>query len=202
MGTQANDNTAGEFRTFLSATEKALTQGGDAEVPCGSCTACCTGHQFVHVQQHEQTALAAIPSELIFPAPGGRAWLMPHDESGACPMLINDRCSIYTARPQTCRSFDCRIFAAAGVYPDGLQADIGKRARAWSFIYADDGAFELHEAVRRAAKFLIKESPAFDASPPLKDNPIQTALWAIKAHHLFTASEEPSLSQIKAVLQP
>ena len=73
----------------------------------------------------------ASPKELLFPAP-----LMPeghvvlgHDERGHCPMLVDGRCSIYADRPRTCRTYDCRVFAATGHRrpSDGL---IAERARA------------------------------------------------------------------------
>ena len=41
--------------------------------------------------------------------------LLGYDENGHCPMLIDDKCSIYEHRPITCRSYDCRIFPAAGI---------------------------------------------------------------------------------------
>ena len=30
-------------------------------------------------------------------------------------MLIDNQCSIYEHRPRTCRTYDCRVFAAAGL---------------------------------------------------------------------------------------
>ena len=86
-------------------------------MPCNGCTACCTSSQFVHIGPDETDTLAHIPAELLFPAPlrpRGHV-LMGYDERGHCPMLIDNRCSIYEHRPQTCRTYDCRVFPAAGV---------------------------------------------------------------------------------------
>ena len=97
---------------------------GGSDVPCGTCTACCTSSQFVHIEPDERDALAHIPAELLFPAPGrprGHV-LLGYDERGHCPMLVDGACSIYAHRPRTCRTYDCRVFAAAGVDPGDGQA--------------------------------------------------------------------------------
>lgn len=49
--------------------QAALRGEGEADVPCGSCTACCTASQFVHIEPDEADALAHIPRQLLFPAP-------------------------------------------------------------------------------------------------------------------------------------
>ncbi len=67
-----------------------------SEVPCGSCTACCTSSQFVHIGPDETDTLARIPAALLFPAPRqppGHV-LLGYDERGHCPMLVDGRCSI------------------------------------------------------------------------------------------------------------
>ena len=43
---------------------------------------------------------------------------MGFDERGRCPMLTDAGCSIYAHRPRTCRTFDCRVFTAAGLSPE------------------------------------------------------------------------------------
>ena len=108
----------------------------EADVPCGTCVACCASGQFVHVGPDEADTLAHIPTALLFDAPRGLGKLMGYDEQGRCPMLTDSGCSIYDHRPQTCRTYDCRIFEAAGVRAD--QPLIRERADRWRFDIADE----------------------------------------------------------------
>ena len=142
---------AGDFGQWLVAMRTALHDGGEMDVPCGSCTACCRSSQFVHVDPDEHDALAHIPPELLFPTPGAPAGhlLLGYDDEGCCPMLVDDRCSIYLHRPRACRTYDCRAFAATGVIAD--QPLIDERVRRWRFRHADDVAHAQHDALRSAA---------------------------------------------------
>lgn len=138
----------------------ALAGAADADVPCGPCTACCTSSQFVHIGPEETATLARIPPALRFPAPGmpdGHV-LLGYDASGRCPLLTDLGCSIYADRPRTCRTYDCRVFPAAGVTPD--KPGIAERVRSWRFTYDDDASLSLHAEVRRAA------AQASDGSSP------------------------------------
>src|SRR5664280_2734605 len=108
---------AGRFSVWLNTILQVLRKGETSDVPCGSCTACCTSSQFIHIAPDEVDALAVIPGELLFPAPRLPAGhvLMGYDERGHCPMLIDGACSIYEHRPRTCRTYDCRVFATSGL---------------------------------------------------------------------------------------
>jgi Fe-S-cluster containining protein len=131
---------AGDLRDWLGELATALRGEGDTDVPCAECTACCEASQFIHVAPDETDALAHIPSALLFPAPGAPPGhrLMGFDEHGRCPMLRPDGCSIYEHRPRTCRTYDCRVFAATGVIPTGPgQTPIAERARRWRFAVRD-----------------------------------------------------------------
>jgi Fe-S-cluster containining protein len=144
---------AGEFRQWVAAARQAIAEGGDATVPCRGCTACCRSFQFVEVGPDESDALAHIAPALLFPAPGRPGFnVLGYDERGHCPMLVDDRCSIYEHRPRACRTYDCRVFAAAGLEPDepGKEA-LTERVRRWQFTYADDDARRQHDKVREAA---------------------------------------------------
>ncbi len=133
---------AGTFSSWLDDTIAALAVGGDSDVPCGTCVACCSSAQFVHVTPDDTDALAHIPAELLFPAPGAPKGhqLMGYDEDGRCPMLTNAGCSIYEYRPQTCRQYDCRVFAATGVESDKplIAAQVGQ----WEFTFEDPDRVE------------------------------------------------------------
>jgi Fe-S-cluster containining protein len=122
--------------------------GAENDVPCGACTACCTSSQFVHIAPDERETLARVPAELRFPAPGlpqGHV-VLPYDERGHCPMLVDGACSIYEHRPRTCRTYDCRVFAVTGVTPDDQPA-IAARVAEWH-LEVDDR--ERWECVRAA----------------------------------------------------
>jgi len=139
------------FAEWLADTQAAIRGERDAAVPCGSCTACCTSSQFVHVGPDEADALAHIPSDVLFAAPGFPPGyvLMGYDERGACPMFVDGRCSIYEHRPRACRTYDCRVFAAASIEPDAPA--VAAQVLTWEFdVTTADDASAL-AAVRAAA---------------------------------------------------
>jgi len=152
---------AGPFLPWLDEVRVAIRGEGETDVACGTCTACCSSSQFVHVEPDEVDALAHIPKALRFPAPGlpkGHV-LLGYDERGRCPMLTDAGCSIYEHRPRTCRTYDCRVFEAAG-----LEADkplIAERARQWRFDHPTPADEAAHESIRRAAAEL---DPALSAT--------------------------------------
>jgi uncharacterized protein len=145
------DLAAGDFGAWLADMRAAVRGERDADVPCDGCTACCTASQFVHIGPDETATLARIPRKLLFPAPlmpEGHV-VLPHDARGHCPLLVDGRCSIYEERPRTCRTYDCRVFAATGVQPDdGL---IAERAARWRFTYASGADRAQHAAMRTTA---------------------------------------------------
>jgi hypothetical protein len=123
---------AGCFSEWLEKTRAGMESPLDADVSCGTCVACCSSGQFVHVGPDEADALAHIPSTLLFDEPHGPGKLMGYDEQGRCPMLTDSGCSIYDHRPQTCRTYDCRIFEAAAVtadQPSHLRSQPHRRTR-------------------------------------------------------------------------
>ncbi len=187
---------AGEFSQWLHSTWHAQ-QGGNAgaNVPCGDCNACCRSSMFIHIRADETRSLKRIPKQLLFPVPGlpkGHV-LMGYDRNGRCPMLVDDRCSIYQDRPQTCRDYDCRIFAATGIALDEkVQADIAAQVKAWRFTYPAERDRQEHEAVRAAAMFLQQNARLF---PPraLPLNPVQLALTALKVYTVFHDLMQPGM---------
>ena len=175
---------AGGFSSWLHLTRSAQVEECGVEVPCGECTACCTSSYFIHVGPPETETHARIPAELLFAAPGlaeGNV-LLGYDKHGRCPMLIDGRCSIYDDRPLTCRSYDCRVFAAAGIAAD--RAAITERARRWRFGYSTGDDRRQHAAVRAAARFLRERAECFPGGA-VPDNPAQVAILAIKVYKVF-----------------
>jgi uncharacterized protein len=180
---------AGEFSEWLRQTRRAQAlRVIGADVACGTCNACCRSSYFIHVRPEETETLRRIPRSLQFPAPGlprGNV-LLGFNQHGQCPMLIDDRCSIYDHRPQTCRDYDCRVFAATGIDPgkDVGRAQLAERVRQWTFIHRDDAARAAQSAVQAAAAFLQDHRDSF---PPdaLPGNPVQLAVLAIEVHEVF-----------------
>ena len=69
---------------------------------------------------------------LLFAAPRQPgSFVMGYDEHGRCPMLGDHGCTIYEHRPRTCRTYDCRVFAATGITPD--QPFIAEQVARWQF---------------------------------------------------------------------
>lgn len=155
---------AGDFGDWLTGIGGALRGERSSDVPCGACTACCTASQFIHVAPDETETLARIPRALLFPAPGAPKGhvLMGYDERGHCPMLVENACSIYDHRPRACRTYDCRVFPASGVFPDEPEkAHVAARAKRWRFSYAAESDRVPHEAIRAAATFLREHPEVF-----------------------------------------
>jgi Fe-S-cluster containining protein len=139
------------FASWLADTQAAIRGERDAVVPCGDCTACCTSSQFVHIGPEETDALAHLPADVLFPVPGfppGHV-LMGYDDRGHCPMFVDGGCSVYEHRPRTCRTYDCRVFTAAGIAPDAPA--IAARVEQWQFSYPTRADTEAQEEVRRRA---------------------------------------------------
>lgn len=182
---------AGDFSSWLATMLDALAGDGATDVPCGECTACCRSSQFVHVGPDETAALARIPAELLFPAPGlppGHV-LLGYDESGRCPMLGEHGCTIYDDRPRTCRTYDCRVFPAAGIEPDEpTKAAIAERVREWRFEHPGPDDAARHAAVTAAARFL-RDHP--DALPPehAPTTATQLAVAGVEAHAAFLGGD-------------
>jgi hypothetical protein len=99
-------------------------------------------------------------------------------------MLEGGGCAIYAARPETCRDYDCRVFAAAGLLPAAGKPVIENRVRAWRFSYATDAEREAHAAIRAAAAFLRDRGAHF---PEYRwpTNPSGIAVSAVKCYEVF-----------------
>lgn len=184
---------AGRLGEWAAATVAVAAGRGDADVACGTCTACCRAGWFVHVAPDEVRALRRIPAALRFPAPGRPAGhvVVPHDEHGRCPMLTDAGCSIYDDRPRTCRAFDCRVFTATGLRPDGpLAADVAVRADRWRFDTSGDDDRRRWVAIRAAVERLSGRI----------DRPGDLAAAAVQVHERFLDGAEPSDDELRAAL--
>ncbi len=184
-GTPTDELAAGEFGAWLAAMRRALRREADADVPCGDCCACCSTSHFVDIGPEERDTLARVPRKLLFPAPGMPAGhlVLPYDDRGRCPLLGEDgRCAIYSHRPLTCRTYDCRVFAAAGL--DADRELITRRARRWRFSYSAPGDAARSAAVRAAARWIPAHAAAFPGGA-VPDDPPGLAVLAVRVADIF-----------------
>lgn len=190
------DLPAGDFASWLVEIRDAIEGEGTTDVPCGTCVACCSSSQFIHIAPDERDALAHIPKALLFPAPRmprGHV-LMGYDEHGRCPMLRESGCSIYEHRPRTCRTYDCRVFPAAGVLPDEPdKVLIATQAARWRFTFDDADATMAADAIRAAAVFLHDHRG--DLGDAAAHTTTHLAVDAIRAHDLF-AHGQPQVADV------
>ena len=196
---------AGDFSSWLMELDAALRGHSDSKVPCGSCYTCCTSSQFIHIAPDETDTLAHIDARLLFPAPGAPRGhvLLGYDERGHCPMLVENRCTIYAHRPRTCRTYDCRAFPAAGLtvadMPENQQR-IGQHADRWRFRYHTKADRTRQQAVVSAARYL-REHTAELPPDSVPNNPTQLAVLAILVHQVFIHDEKlitPTLDVVRA----
>jgi len=176
---------------WLRETLAAHAGGGTIEVSCGECVACCSSSHFVHIRPDDRRTLARVPRVLLVPAPGAPAShvVMGYDERGRCPMLHGGRCSIYEDRPLTCRTYDCRVFAAAGI--DADRPAVTRRVRGWAFELSAEEDRRALAAVRAAAAFLRRHPECFTGGAQA-DNPAHVALLALEAHEVFLGRDDAS----------
>ena len=185
---------AGEFSEWLHGV------GRDADVPCGDCNACCRASMFIHIEPKEK-AVDRIPRPLLFDAPGRPKGhlVMGYNEHGHCPMLVEQKCSVYDARPRTCRRYDCRIFAATGIDVDPALPEIAQRSEAWEFTYATPQSRHEQELVLAAAAFLMDKYDQFPQGS-LPSHPAPLAALALSIYKLF-AEEKPDTELVASILQ-
>jgi hypothetical protein len=175
---------AGDFATWLRDTSAALDEKREADVPCGTCNACCRTAHYIHVRPEDRRALRKLPRAYLSPAPDlppGNL-VLGYDEAGRCPMLVGGLCSIYADRPRACRTYDCRIYAAAGIAAD--RPDIDAQARRWTFAFPSARDREELAAVREAVAF-IREHPESFPSEAAHRQPLRVAVLAVAVHEQF-----------------
>ena len=192
---------AGDFATWLAQVIASFRGGGGTEVPCGDCRGCCTSSYFIHIRPDDRRTLEIVPKALLSPAiglPKGHR-LMGFAPDGTCPMLKDRECSIYHQRPQTCRDYDCRVFAAAGIEAGGPdKATINQRIREWQFSYAADQDRQIHQATKAAASF-VEKNRAFFPGGRAPSAPGDIAVLALKVYQVFLRPEAEDLTPAEKV---
>jgi Fe-S-cluster containining protein len=177
---------AGPFSEWLRAMRAALAGGPGMEVACGDCVGCCTSSYFIKVRAHETVALARIGADKLRPEPGSTRgnMLMGFDSLGSCFMFKGGGCSIYAHRPDTCRTYDCRVFTAAGMNAGPGKHTINRRIASWQFDYPSERDRDEHRAVTAAASFL-RQHPIRFPGGHVPSRPSEIAVLAVKSYEVF-----------------
>lgn len=176
---------AGEFSRWLRDMRRALASDGGMDVACGDCRGCCVSSYHVKVRAHETAAMARIGESNLEPDPGhAGSRLLGYRENGHCRMLVDGNCSIYEDRPETCRAYDCRVYAAAGMNAGPDKAVINTRVARWVFDYPSERDRDEHRAVRDAASFL-RQHPVRFPNGHVPSKPSDIAVLAVKTYEVF-----------------
>lgn len=122
----------------------------EADVPCNGCTACCRGSE-VTVTEEEAERLGYENTRELY----GRR-VLAHQSDGACVFLENDRCGIHEQRPETCRVFDCRRMAIAGVLP-ATRPHVADRVKQWRIVVEQPRDRELVAQAHDLARQMLNE---------------------------------------------
>jgi Fe-S-cluster containining protein len=177
---------AGNFSAGLRAMREALAGGPCMQVACGDCVGCCTSSYFIKLRPTETAALSRIPAQALLDAPHEAAGtkLRGFDARGHCPMFGGGGCTIYSQRPDTCRTYDCRVFTAAGMDAGANRPVINERVARWRFDYPDESDRAAHRAVMAAAQFL-RQHPVRLPGGRIASRPADIAVLAVKVHGVF-----------------
>jgi hypothetical protein len=137
----------------------------------------------IPLRRQDAAAIERIPAQHLVQSRAGQLHIQ-YRPDGLCPMLADGRCTIYVHRPQTCRDYDCRFFAAAGIEAGGPERSvINTRVRQWRFTYPTAADRRAHDAVLAAAAFLQNEKHFPPGFAPTR--PTGIAVLAVKAHGVF-----------------
>lgn len=83
-----------------------------ADVPCGSCRACCGADAIVLFEGEDN--IASFDHVVIeMPGPSGgieKLAMVKKGADGNCIYLTADGCAVHDRAPSICRAFDCRRF--------------------------------------------------------------------------------------------
>jgi len=171
---------AGPFSAWLELTRAALQGGEPVDVPCGSCTACCTSGFYIAVNKQETATLDMIPDEFFFEIPGAEEFVfIGFDQQGHCPLLEEGRCSIYQDRPIACRTFDCRIYTATGIRPEkDSSSPISRRIGSWIFEYPTKED-HIQQWILKTAALILTSRLEIEENPSAGENSRVCALRAI-----------------------
>jgi uncharacterized protein len=191
---------AGAFSSWLRAMRASLAGGPGMEVACGDCVGCCTSSYYIKVRAHETQALTRIGAHLESGTTTDGSRLMGFAANGHCHMFVDGGCAIYADRPETCRTYDCRIYAAAGIDAGEGRTRINARVAAWRFSYPDTRDLEEHRAVKAAAAYL-RQHPVRFPNGRVPSRPAEIAVLAVKAYEVFLEQPPGDRETVAALVQ-
>jgi uncharacterized protein len=174
---------AGDFSAWLRQMRRALAGDGEMDVACGECRGCCVSSYYVKVRPHETDALDRIGAGNLQAGPDGSQLLGFH-ANGHCRMLRDGDCSIYPHRPDTCRTYDCRVFAAAAMEAGQDKTVINQRVGRWRFGFSSEQARSEQRAVAAAASYL-RQHPVRFPGGHVPSRPSEVAVLAVKVYAVF-----------------
>ncbi len=97
-------------------------------------------------------------------------------------MLVGGRCTIYDDRPLACRTYDCRIYAAADLVR--TEPAIREQVERWRFSHPTREDLDRHAAVRTAARFIGERRECLPSEAARRE-PLRVATLAIAVHESF-----------------
>lgn len=185
---------AGAFARWVEQYVRSQLQPEAAgETPCGECNACCKGSYYVAIAADERETIARIPRVHLTLSTQTHEpqWALDQSCTGSCPMLVDESCSIYAHRPQTCRRYDCRVFAAVSVSAGQERPAVNSQVWRWRFDYPSEDDQALQTAVLAAAAFLQRRNDLIDAD--LADSGA-LARAAVSVYEIFL---DPNIMQVE-----
>jgi Fe-S-cluster containining protein len=140
---------------------------GAASVPCGDCTVCCRSFDEIPLTKgfDDFAAYRTRPSQ-HYDVP-----VLEKNADGSCVHLVDGACSVYSNRPFTCRTFDCRIYhtlsenSVAHLPPDDTIKVLRETAqRRFAFVTKEPDDHTFITRLNAAVQKVQEEQP--DASVP------------------------------------
>jgi uncharacterized protein len=193
---------AGNFSEWLRAMRKALSGTEGMDVACGDCVGCCTSSYYIKIRPHEIETRNAVGEQHLEPAPNAPSgtMLMGFDAQGHCKMFRGGGCTIYQHRPDTCRTYDCRVYAAAGTTPGPEKAVISERVARWRFDFPREEDRADHRAVTAAAQFMRRHPVRFPGGR-IPSRPNEIAVLAVKSYPVFLDPPESDAEIAAAIVE-
>ncbi len=114
-------------------------------------------------------------------------------------MFHEGKCSIYEFRPETCKQYDCRVFAATRSSARQENPDITKQINKWEFRYSTLESEEAQKAVIDAMKFLTENATKFPKGY-LPQSESQLSVMAVRVQAEFVGRRIESSEKIKSLI--
>jgi len=175
------NSTASPFSARLEMTKIDIKSDIGVSVHCGSCSACCTSGFYIAVSKNKVKTLDRIAEDLLKTIPRiPELFYIGFNKKGHCHLLIENHCSIYDFRPDSCRTFECRIYSATGIKLDKDEiSPINLPIKEWKFSYPTRNDVLQQERLVKAVS-ILKDNIDPNFSEPTSENRRLFALYAIQ----------------------